>query len=157
MEAVRGWAIGLCAAAVGCTVLQMLAPKGGLGKLFHLLTAAFFLCCLLFPVLTFKNLPELDISSLPEDIQSSMLEDRIQQQLLTQIDESLQTVTAQALESYGFSAEKVVANTTTSEEGGIYMDSVTVYLDKQNLKHGINIRLLLEQRLGVTVRIKEAD
>ncbi len=157
MEAVRSWAIGLCVAAVGCAVLQLLAPKGGLGKLYHLLTAAFFLCCLVFPILAFQNLPELSIDTLPEEIQQSMLEERIRQQLVEQIDEALQTTTAQVLESYGFQAEKVVANTTTSEEGGIYMDSVTVYLDKENVRHALTIRLLLEQRLGVTVTIADAE
>ena len=49
MDAVRSWAIALCAAAIGCTLLQILAPKDGMGRIFKLLIAAFFLCCLAAP------------------------------------------------------------------------------------------------------------
>ena len=63
MNSVSQWAAGLCVAAVGCTALQMLAPKGGLGKLFRLIIAAFFLCCMASPLLSLKDIRGLSIGS----------------------------------------------------------------------------------------------
>ena len=37
MDGIKAWAIALCAAAVGCSLLHMLAPKGGMGRLFKLI------------------------------------------------------------------------------------------------------------------------
>ena len=61
MDGIKAWAIALCAAAVGCSLLHMLAPKGGMGRLFKLIIAAFFLCCMIAPLMNLKSmtLPEL--------------------------------------------------------------------------------------------------
>ena len=50
MDAVRQWAFGLCTAALGCGLLQMLAPKTPASKLLQTAVSLFFLCCLLRPV-----------------------------------------------------------------------------------------------------------
>ncbi len=114
MDGIRAWAVGLCAVAVGCTLLQTLAPKGGLGKIYHLLIAAFFLCCLVYPLLNMEGIAELELAALPEEIQSSVLEMQMQEQLIRQIEAAVEKTAGQVLDSYGFSAEKVTPNMTTS-------------------------------------------
>ena len=73
MNSITQWAAGLCVAAVGCTALQMLAPKGGLGKLFRLLIAAFFLCCMVSPLLSLKDIRALSVDKLPEEVSASLV------------------------------------------------------------------------------------
>ena len=47
MTGFLGWAGAVCMAAAGCTLLHMLVGKRGIGKVFRLVTAAFFLCAVL--------------------------------------------------------------------------------------------------------------
>ena len=59
MDGIKAWAIALCAAAVGCSLLHMLAPKGGMGRLFKLIIAAFFLCCMIAPLMNLKSMTDV--------------------------------------------------------------------------------------------------
>ena len=43
MDGIKGWAAALCVAAISCALMQMLAPKDGLGKIFKLMLGAFFM------------------------------------------------------------------------------------------------------------------
>ena len=129
MDAVKGWAAALCAVAIGCTLLQMLAPKGGMGKIFRMITAAFFLCCLVSPLLNLKSLLKLDLESLPTEIQSEMLENRLNEQVERQISAAVQRLTETTLEGYGLSAEKIVTEMDTSEDGSIYIKRIILYLE----------------------------
>ena len=64
MDAVKAWAAGLCAVSMGCVLLKMLAPKGGMGKLIHLIIAAFFLCCFAAPLMKKLGWPTIFCNSL---------------------------------------------------------------------------------------------
>lgn len=101
MDAVRSWAIALCAAAIGCTLLQILAPKDGMGRIFKLLIAAFFLCCLAAPLLQIKNLTRLDFSGLPDEVASGVLQQRVNEQAVSQINAALEEIAGHAVERYG--------------------------------------------------------
>lgn len=56
-----------------------------------------------------------------------------------------------ALENRGAKAEKITVTMDTSEDGGIYIQQVTIYLDKQNKPKALAAREVLEQQLGVSV------
>lgn len=157
MDAVKGWAAALCAVAIGCTVLQMLAPKGGMGKIFRMITAAFFLCCLVSPLMNLKSLTKLNLDSLPAEIRSELLENRVNEQVERQISAAVEQMAASTLKGYNLSAEKIVTEMDTSEDGSIYIKRIILYLDKQNLAQSLTIRQLLEQRLGLEVDVAAAD
>ena len=46
-------------AAIGCALMQMLAPKDGMGKIFKLMLGAFFLCCMTMPLLQLRSILSL--------------------------------------------------------------------------------------------------
>lgn len=155
MDAVRDWAIGLCLAAVACTMLQMLGPKGGMGRIFKILIAAFFICCLCMPLLKLKSLENLTLPQLDGAVSSDQLQEQVNSQLSRQIDVSLKKVADETLENYGITAAKVAAETDTSEDGGIYITRITLYLDKQNIAKAIAAKQVMEQRLGTEVFVEE--
>lgn len=157
MDSVKGWAAMLCAVALGCALLQMLAPKEGLGRIFKLIAAAFFLCCLVTPLLSLKSLTRLSVDFLPEEVRADVLQERVNEQVLRQIDAALQRVTTEALEGRNIKVEKVEAQTDTSEDGSIYIERVILYMDKQNIKNAMTARQVMEQRLGVTVETEAAE
>jgi len=47
----RQWGMALCCAAAAAGIARVLAPGGALGRVFRMSLGAFFLCCLLSPLL----------------------------------------------------------------------------------------------------------
>lgn len=157
MNAVTGWAAALCTAAIGCTALHMLAPKGGLGRLFKLLTAAFFLCCMVSPLLQLKNISSLSLDILPEEVSAEALQERVNAQFERQVTAALEETARQTLQKYGIELAKVEIKMDTDENGGIYITKIILYLDKQNADGAIAAKQAMEQRLGVEVDIAVLD
>ncbi len=157
MEQIQGWAAALCAVAVGCALLQMLAPPQGLGKVFRVLVAAFFLCCLVAPLLSFRSLGRLDLQGLPEEVEAEMLQERINDQIKRQIDSALLQIANQTLKNYGTQVEKVEALTDTSENGSICITKIVFYMDKPNLSYAVTVQQVMENRLGLPCLVQEAD
>lgn len=154
MDSIKAWAAALCIAAIVCAVLQMLAPREGTGKVFKLILSAFFLCCLIMPLLKAGSLTRLDISSLPGEVQAELLDDQVNQQLMRQVQTTVEQLARTTLESSGVEAEKIEVKTDTSEEGSIYIQQVTVTLDKQSKPKALAAREVLEKQLGVSVVIE---
>lgn len=154
MNEVAKWAAALCTAAVGCTALQMLAPKGGLGKLFKLITAAFFLLCLVSPLLSMKNLTSLSLDSLPSEVSGEVLQERVQAQFEQQVNAALLETANNALKNYDIQAAKMSVSMDTGEDGGIYITKITLYLDKQNASQAIAAKQVMEQRLGTEIKVE---
>ena len=119
MDAVKAWAAGLCAVSMGCVLLKMLAPKGGMGKLIHLIIAAFFLCCFAAPLMKLTALEEWELPELSSSTQAQALEQTVTQQLERQIDTALEETARTVLSNYGIEMTKISAQTDTSEDGGI--------------------------------------
>ncbi len=157
MEGIQAWAIALCAAAVACSLLHMLTPKNGLGKIFRMLLAAFFICCLITPLLSLKGMLPLELEDLPDSASSSALQERVNEQVLRQIDASLLRVTNDTLKNYDIQAEKVEAKTDTSADGGICITQIVLYLDKQNIRNAVTAKQILENRLETPVLVQSAE
>lgn len=157
MEAIKSWAVALCAAAVGCSLLHMVAPKNGMGRIFRLITAAFFLCSLLAPLMTLKHIRPLAQLELPESVTADTLQERVNSQIERQINAALLRVTNETLKNYGTKAEKVEAKTDTSADGGICITQIVLYMDKQHFHDAIAAKQVMEKRLEVEVLIQEAD
>lgn len=157
MDAVKGWAIALCAAAVGCSLLQLLAPKNGMGKIFRMILAAFFLCSLLAPLMSLEELQTLELPELREGVSADALQEQVNRQVERQINEALLQVTNDTLKNYGTQVEKVEAKTDTSEDGGICITQIILYMDKQHIRDAIAAKQVMERRLEVDVLIQQAD
>lgn len=157
MDAVKSWAAMLCVVAVGCALVQMLAPRDGMGKIMKLIIAAFFLCCMVSPLLSIKSLNGLNLDLLPDEISADMLQERVNEQLKQQMAAAVEKVADKTLKNYGISAEKVIVKTDTSEEGGIYIRQVILYLNSQNIQKALTARQVMEQQLGVDVSVEEEE
>lgn len=77
MDGIKGWAAALCVAAISCALMQMLAPKDGLGKIFKLMLGAFFLCCMAMPLLELGSITSLHVDSLPGDVTNELLQEKV--------------------------------------------------------------------------------
>ncbi len=151
MDGIQGWAAALCVAAIGCALMQMLAPKDGLGRIFKLMLGAFFLCCMGMPLLQMGSITSLDVGSLPSDVTNELLQEKVDAQLRRQVESAVVKLAETALANRDVEAEKIAVTMDTSEDGGIYIQQVTIYLDKQNKPKALAVQQVLEQQLGVSV------
>ena len=153
MEAFRGWAVAVCAAAVLCTLLHRLFPENALGQQGRLLLPCLFLLAV------FASLPGVTVA-IPEVSTQSVtdtqaLRARMQQQTVSAVNTTLLAMANQALESYGVQAKKVTADINIAEDGSINMGQITVYIDKGTLNMAAAVRQVVERRLGTSVVIAE--
>lgn len=153
MENIKVWAAAICLVAIACSMLQMLTPKAGTGRIFRLTVAAFFLCSLLAPLLSLKSILHLDAELLPETVKADVLQERMMEQLDSQLQTALQSACDEALAVYHLSAKKVSATMDTGEDGRIYISHITVVLDKQQARNKGTIQQVLEKRLGTDVEV----
>lgn len=157
MDPVVKWAAALCVAAVGCTALQILAPKGGMGRIFRLITAAFFLCCMASPLLSANSLINLDIGDMPSEVSNDIIKERVKEQFEAQVNEALGRVAEQTLNNYDIKLSKIEVNMDTGEGGSIYINGVVLYLDKQYRSKAIQAKQIMEERLNVEVTVLISD
>lgn len=154
MNDIRAWSAMVCMAALGCSAVRLLAPKTGSGKLFSLITASFFLCALSLPLLNVVRIPELDIDRLPPDTVEGLLEDKVTEQVSLQVEEAVRQVVDEAMAVRGIAAQKVEIHMDTSDTGGIYIERVTIYVDKQSVPIAAVVREVLAAQLETTVELK---
>lgn len=153
MADIKAWAAGLCLVAIACSMLQILTPKTGTGRIFRLTVGAFFLCSLLAPLLSMTSLLRLDASLLPETVQDDVLQQRLMEQLDEPLQTALQAACEEALAPHRLSVKKVTAVMDTGGDGRIYIDHITVLLDKQQARSERTIRRILGDRLGTDVEV----
>jgi hypothetical protein len=153
VEALRGWALAVCAAAVLCTLLHRLFPENTLGQQGRMLLPCLFLLAVFAPLPGVTiSFPEAQTSSV-EDTQA--LRARMQQQTVSTVNGTLLAMANQALNSYGVQAKKVVADINIADDGSIDMGQITVYIDKETLNMAAAVRQVVEHRLGTSVIIAE--
>ncbi len=157
MNGLKAWSIAICMAALGCAAIRLLAPKAGSGKLFSLITSSFFLCALLLPAFRLFSLPSLEVELLPESVVSELLAERVQTQLHEQVESTVTALVETTLRERGITAEKVDVITDISEDGGIYMQQVTVQVDTRDAPQAAVIREVLEAQLQTTVVIQTKE
>ena len=154
MDGLQTWCSAVCLSALGCAALRLLAPKNGIGKLFHLIVATFFLCCMLSPLLKLHGTMSLDMDLLPKSVVSELLQDTVNEQLQTQIREAVTSVAEEALTNRGIIAEKIDVDTDISNEDGIYIQHITITVDKQDIPIAGVVREVLERQLETEVEVK---
>ncbi len=154
MDGLRAWSAAVCMAALGCAAVRLLAPKNATGKLFGLIASTFFLCCLLSPLLRVGSLSALHIDGLPAPVVSDLLENTVNEQLERQVKEAVITVAESALRERGITAEKIDVATDISDAGSIYIQHVTITVDKQNVPIAKAVGEVLEQQLRSAVEVQ---
>ena len=78
---------------------------------------------------------------------------RVRRQMVAQVNETLLAMVNQSLDSYGWSAKKVVADMDIDADGSIHMGQITLYVDETVARRATAVKQIAEQRLGTTVEV----
>ena len=152
MSGFRDWAAAMCGVGIGCALLSMLCPDGRMRRVFGVLIAVFFLCCLLSPLKTLVGLAT-DLFALPE-------KSAVSQALTEEVAEQTTAILEQALFE---DAVRLVGDTVTlkktvvcrdnSRSDSIYIERVRVTLSREDRVEAPSARMTLEKAWGVPVEV----
>ena len=151
------WASSLCAAAIVCTALSMLAPKNGLGKLFKMITSAFFIICMLAPLSSLPSLISTGFEKGETNLsRSEELNETMRNQISAQAESAILAIIRNVFDSNGvdINIQKVSVNMDTGTDDRIYISSVTLYIDEESASQTAIIKQIAQQALGVGVDVK---
>ncbi len=156
MDVIRRWAVGLCFAALGGTILRRMAPEKGTGTVFRVLLSAFFILLFFTPFLTPFSLSQWSFSEwgLPE-LSTSLLEETVERRLAESVKSAASDVVNTTLSAQGITAQKIEVTTDTTQDGSIYIERIDVWLSSRYSGKKARAREILEKRLETTVSIKE--
>lgn len=150
------WAGTVCMAAAGCTALHMLVGNKGTGKVFRLLTSAFFLCAVLSPLLHLKD--SIDLSALQtETTNTADLEEVALQQMQASTEKILLEEVNETLKNHDLNAEKLEIRMDTSADGRISITDIIVYIPPGNTLHRTWVREIAAEKLGMEVQVEYAQ
>jgi len=153
MSGITQWAAALCVAAIGCTALQILAPKKGMGNIFKLIIAAFFLYVMISPLLAGRSILNLDFNDISSEISADAIQIRVAEQFKNQVTSAVKAKMEQVFKNYGIVLTKVEVNMDIRESQSIYINNVVLYLDKQSRLKAIQAKQLAEEILGIEVTV----
>ena len=154
MDEIRAWSAALCLAALGCSAIRLLVPKNGTGNLLQLMIGTFFICCLFMPLMELRSFTGLDIGDLPVEVTAELLEDTVTQQLQARVEDTVVALTEQRLAEQNITAEQITVITDISDEGGIYIQQVTITVDKQTVPIAKTVGEVLAEQLSTTVTVE---
>ena len=156
MTGFLGWAGAVCMAAAGCTLLHMLVGKKCIGKVFRLITAAFFLCA----VLSFLPTVRKTLAELPQIEAQTADTDTLRAAAVRQLQEGTEArlldIVNTALTSYDLKAEKVAVDMDTLADGSISINRISVFVLPANDLRCSTVKQVAERRLGMEVEVHYA-
>ncbi len=154
MEKIGNWATTICVAAIMCTLIQLLAPKGKSARMLQLVIISFFLCVLILPLEKNMTLSLPKISTGDNDEFSLELEGTLQQQIQQQSELAVQTLCDRYLKNYDIQVQRVEVVMDNQQNSNIYISHVVLYLEKNDLSKTFTVCQLMEAQLGIPVKVE---
>lgn len=154
MDAVREWAVSLCAAAVLCAAAGMLAPEDKQGKCFRTVLSAVMLCLMISPLSRIKECSGSTdgYTAVPEQTGSELFE-LVERQTADAMSASVSNLVGHELDELGVSAREIYVVMDISQDGCISIGQVTVALDGSDADRAGEVRSRLYAQLGLDAEI----
>ena len=118
-----------------------------------MLLPCLFLCVLLSPISSLSYDVKLPSFTAGNVIDEAAITARMRQQVVAQVNDTLLQMVNQSLDSYGWSAKKVVAQMDIAADGSIRMGQITLYVDEEVARRATAVKQVAEKRLGTTVEV----
>ena len=118
-----------------------------------MLLPGLFLCVLLSPILTGFSGVKLPSFTTEKAIDTEEITAQMRDQMQEQVNGTLLAMVNQSLDSYGWSARKVVADMDIAADGSIRMGQIILYVDEEVARRSTAVKQVAEKRLGMAVEV----
>lgn len=154
MNGVREWSTIIVLAALAAAILQYLIPDGAMEKVTRLVIGAFIICSVLIPLNGLTN--KTDVAAFAagtEPVGNLRYQNTINEQTAKAAENAVRTVVISELAKKGITCKNVEINMDTNEDGSISITKVFVSLDQKDAAKEQEIRMLLQQELGLQTEV----
>ncbi len=157
MSVFQEWAFAVCLAAVTGGICHILLPNSSLERIFKVTASAFFICCLIYPLLDVGRLLRMEVAQSASS-QTQEVAANLEETMEEQIDQSAQTVfyelASKKLDEMGIKDPVIHIYIRTEAESISAEDvMVEVLVDRECEPYHEEIIRILQVELGVEVRI----
>ncbi|SDN35937.1 stage III sporulation protein AF [Acetanaerobacterium elongatum] len=152
MADIKIWAISLCVAAVAGGIMNLLIPNTSLEKIMKLVVAAFFLSCVISPVI--MRFPEIRLT-LTQDVKARVNE--VQENLVSAVDGQVSAAVTERvkklLKDIRVEAENISVRYNTADNTSISISQIDVVFKNKYASRKAEIKEYLSSKTGNQVNV----
>ncbi len=147
--------IGLCAAGIGCALLEHLSPDGTMKRTFSLLVALLFFGCFLSPLSSLFRVAGGWIAQAKAPVTvPAELNEEVGQQIVSVLEEAMRT---DAEQRTGLTVRRVRIQRDIAHEDSIYIERADVVFAQKEHPVSAEVRQRLEQAWGIVLEVYYAE
>lgn len=158
MSSIKDWAICLCFAALSVAIVQMIMPSGPTEKTMKFVIGAFFISCIISPLLTQSDIGALkaEFMQISGEISTTRLQQEVDNQLEAQIEDRLKLLIRQSISQTGVKVDKIVIYMDRTEDNSISINTIDIVLDKCTPAEKEAVQKAVFQTLGIMPKISQS-
>ena len=131
MKSIATIAAVICIGALGCSIVSAVAPQGSTRRILNTVLGAFILCSMLVPIKNAITDFNVNISiTTPEADLQVVADEAYNTAVMTETKATLESTLISYLENNNISPENVVIQLASYDNGGIYIDKISIYISK---------------------------
>lgn len=157
MEALKAWGTTVCIAALAAGIAGIIAPSGKMEKVYKFAVSLFFLCCLLVPLFSLKNITPDSISlSQTGSMSNAALSSAVKEQAASVAQQNVASLVDNCCRSKGVVPVKIrVQIAFAGSSSKMSVSLVRVVLKSSDMPKQAEITDTIKNKLGIDVKIKE--
>lgn len=159
MEVLRSWGTTVCLAALAAGIAGIIAPSGKMEKVYKFAVSLFFLCCLLVPLFSLKNISLGSVSlNQTSNVSNRQLNSAVSEQAASVAQQNVSSLVENCCRSCGAVPEKInvqIAFAGGSSSSEMSVSSTEVVLHSSDMSKKAKIVDTIKNKLGIDVEIKE--
>lgn len=149
MEEITQWANAVCAVAVVCSIIELVAPKGEINKMINFILGLFLVVSVLFPVANSLKLDNFRIDKM-ENYSQNFTFQKDTDNLTIQVGKSaIEKLIANALDQQNINYKKIIVNMDSSTGNSIDIIRAEIYVDKSYRNNLIQVQDIVEKSIGI--------
>ena len=159
MSEIKGWILGICFAAVVCSLLEMLFPKGTMEKSAKFITALFFLCAMVIPAVSkFQDFKfDIALEQQTNALPSEELDNKVSEQLKRASEQNIERLIKGLLEENEIFPDKISVIMDTGQNGSIEIKGAEILLTDGDFAKQEQVKNLLRSQLGIRAEVTSSQ
>lgn len=158
MDAIKQWAVCLCAAVLAAGVVTMLAPEGGTKKILKTVVSVFILCCMLSPLAQWDGNLQLAFAAQSDNAReekAETLQNALDRQVLTACEKKMRDLAEENLTAAGIKIDSITVSMDIGTDNSIIINELVVKVKKK--QDQMAAKETLKQTMGVDCRIEASE
>lgn len=149
MEEITQWANAVCAVAVVCSIIELVAPKGEINKMINFILGLFLVVSVLFPVANSLKLDNFRIDDTQNYSQNFTFQEDTDNLTIQVGKSAIEKLIANALDQQNINYKKIIVNMDSSTGDSIDIIRAEIYVDKSYRNNLIQVQDIVEKSIGI--------